>query len=91
MVGSNHIIGFLYAVLLITIGLFMIGCEGLYSREAYIGNWCDVLRCKEPRDNIGRVVVSLLFKIILILMLLVSVCLSAVQIINLSKGAPSYS
>ncbi len=61
----------------------MIACEGLFSKEAYIGNWCDVLRCKEPKDNMCRVIISVIFKIILILMLIVSLGLSAVQIINL--------
>ena len=83
--GSYHIIGFLYAILLILISLFMIACEGLFSKEAYIGNWCDILRCKEPKGNLARVIFSALFKCLFILMLLVSLCISAVQIVNLVK------
>lgn len=62
----------------------MISCEGLYSREAYTGTWCDIMRCCK-KENVCRLVVSIFLRCLLVLMVLTTIILSVVQIINLAN------
>lgn len=84
LVGSYHIVGFLYSVFLLMICLLLITCEGLYSRSIYNGTWCNVCRCLAP-ENFARLCFSVVFKILFFLLLIGSLCISAVQIANLVK------
>lgn len=82
--NTYHIVGFLYSILLLAIGLLLISCEGLYSRDAFTGTWCDIMRCCK-KENLCRLVVSVLLKVLLILMVITTIILSVVQIINLAN------
>lgn len=84
LIGSYYLIGFLYAVLLIGISLLMISCEGLYSREAYIGAWCSVCRCCGKERSMTKLVFSIVFRVLFCLMIVLSLLLSAIQIVNLA-------
>lgn len=75
--------GFLFAILMIMISLFLIICDGLYSREAYKGSWCNVCACLKSPENIARICFSIMFRILFFLLILVSLILSVVQIVNL--------
>jgi hypothetical protein len=63
----------------------MIAVEGLYSREAYVGLWCDVCGCIKDRESFARKCFSILFRVLLFILLLISLCSSAVQVVNLTS------
>jgi hypothetical protein len=83
LIGSYYLIGFLYAVTLVSISILLIGCEGLFSRESYIGAWCNVCRCCGKERSVGKLVFSIIFRVIYCIMIILSALLAALQIVNI--------
>ena len=88
MVNTYHIVGFLYSIGLFIIGMLLISCDGLYSKAIYKGTWCNVCQCLP--SGMPRTCMSVIFKIILMQLVLLSIALSGIQIANI-VGDPNWS
>jgi hypothetical protein len=76
MVNTYHIIGFVYSLALLLIGMFIISCDSLYSKRLYRGTWCNISPCLP--EGMTRICLSIMFKIFLLQIVLLSLALSGI-------------
>eukprot|EP00347_Sterkiella_histriomuscorum_P021337 403334341 len=81
MVKTFFLSGFIYSLIMISIGFFIFACDKIYSTGMYQGIWCNVCMCL--REGACRTCTSIFFKIILALFFLFSVTISVIQIGNI--------